>query len=263
MTARRRGRVAALVAVVVVTGCTAVSTDPDTAVSIQFDSLPSSAVVLGDTMRGADLLPARVPARAFSGSGAPLNDSLLRIIAIDTASARAFRVIDGGRLVGTALNASVRIVAIAGAVQSQTQAFSVIRGPVRLTRVAGDSVADSLIYTQPDSAQRFRDVRVRVLGPDDAGVAGLRVRFRVVNFTTSQLDSVRIIPAGGGRFTTESALSASGGDATVRVRAFPRATPAPGTGTLTLEASLRALGGDVPGSPRQFTVRLVPFNLPP
>jgi hypothetical protein len=263
MTIGWRGQLAALLGGAVLAACTSVSTDPDTALSIQFDSLPAGAVVLGDTMRGADLLPARVPARAFSGSGSVLNDSLLRLIGIDSTSVRSFNVIAGTRLVGTALNSTVRVVAQSGTVQSQIQQFAVVSAPTLLARVAGDSVADSLVYTQPDTARRIRDVRVRVLRSDTA-VVGLRVRFRVVSFPTSQLDSVRLLPTSGGRFATESALSAaSTGDATVRVQAFPRASHTPTSGTITLEASLRALGRDVPGSPLRFTVRLVPFTLTP
>jgi hypothetical protein len=255
----RRGGVAALLVGASLIGCTAVGTDPDVAVSVQFDSLPALAVVVGDTMRGDDLLPAKIPARGFSGGGSILSDSQVRLIGIDSSSIRAFRVIDGFRILGLSLNPSIRVVAQAGLVQSQTQTFAVVPAPTRIFRVAGDSAVDTLVYSQPDTSLRFRDVRVRVVN-DTSAINGLRVRFRVVAFSAALLDSVRLLPTAGGRFATRSALTVGPGDATVRVRAFPKSGAA-GPGTVTLEAALRVKGAEVPGSPLQFTVRLTPFTL--
>lgn len=244
------------------TACTGVSTDPQTPISLQFDSLPALAIVVGDTMRGGDLLPARVSVRAFNGNGTAVSDTLVRLIGIDTASVRSFRLIAGLRLVGTSETAAVSIVAQAGALQSQTQTFAVLPRPTGLER--GSTNADSIIYDRPDTSTRFRDVSValvRQVSPDSTKVPlnGLRVQFRVVNFTTTIVDSVRLVGTGSGRNTT-SALMASG-TAGVRVKVYAKPT-ATLRGVVTLEATHRALGTNVPGSPFQFTVTLVPFTLP-
>ena len=249
---------AALLGCSVVAGCTGVSTDPQVPVSIQFDSLPALAVVVGDTMRGGDLLPARVPAVAYNGAGAVLADTQLRLVGIDTASANAFRQLGGVRLAGRVVTPSVRVVAQAGAVQSQTQTFAVVAVPTALSRTSVDAT-DSLVYNGLDTSTRYVDTRARVFA-GASPLNGLRVRFRVVSIPSTIVDSVRLVNASSGR-TVASVLSASDA-ATVRLKAYAK----PGVnlrGTVTLEASIRALGVDVPGSPLQFTVRLVPFTLPP
>lgn len=259
-----RGTGAALLgaAAVSVAACTDVSTDPQVPLSLQFDSLPAFAVVVGDTMRGGNLLPARIPVRAFNSSGDTVSESLISIIGIDTTSTKAFTVISGLRLVGTVETAAVRIVAQAGSLQSQTQTFAVVARPTALA--AAPVSKDSIVYDFTDSTTRFADVSAKLTRKvgDSTEVAlnGLRVRFGVVSFTTSILDSVRVISPSGGR-TIESALMA-GGVATVRVKAYPKAG-ATGSGTVVLNASYTLLGAPVAGSPVSLTVRLVPFTVSP
>ncbi len=249
----RRGTVAALLLAAVVAGCTEISTDPQVPVSLQFDSLPALAVVVGDTMRGGDLLPARVPVKAFNGVGDSVDDQQIRLIGIDTSSVRAFRAIAGLRLVGSVITPTVRVVAQAGSLQSQTQTFAVVRAPTGLNRFVEDSL-DSLVYNIPDTAARFKDARVVVFAGDSL-LSGLRIRFRVVNFTPSILDSVRVVSSATGRPITSALMTGQG--ASVRVKAYPK-PGATGRGTIALEASFKALGVDVPGSPRAFNIRLVP-----
>ncbi len=252
-----RSVITALLAGTAVAACTGVSTDPQVPLSIQFDSLPALAVVVGDTMRGGDLLPARIPALAYNAAGGTVADTQVRLIGIDSASANAFRQISGLRLTGRALATTVRVVAQAGSVQSQTQTFAVVAAPTALSRTATDA-SDSLVYNGLDTSTRWVDTRARVLA-GTTPLNGLRVRFRVVSVASSIVDSVRLVNPSSGR-SVASVLTSSDA-ATVRLKAYAR----PGvntTGLVTLEASIRALGVQVPGSPLQFTVRLVPFSLP-
>lgn len=260
MTARR-GLTAALLTVAALAGCTDVSTDPQVPVSLQFDSLPALAVVVGDTMRGGDLLPAPVPARAFSGNGGAVPDTQIRIIGIDSTSVRAFTVLSGFRIVGAREASAVRVVAQAGALQSQTQTFAVVPAPTRL--VTGNTATDSIVYDRPDTALRYRDVSANVIRqvvPESTLVSlnGLRVRMRVVSFSTTILDSVRLVGTGSGKPATSAVVSS--GAATLRLKAYTKAG-ATGTGTVTIEASHRARGVEVAGSPLRITLRLVPFSL--
>jgi hypothetical protein len=249
----RRGAAVTLLASAGFAACTSVSTAPDVPVSLQFDSLPALAVVLGDTMRGADLLPARIPAQAFDGSGGKVSDSLIRVIGIDTTSVSAFQLVSGLQLKGLKLTPAARIVAQAGSLQSQSQTFAVIGAPTALVRFAADS-ADSLQYARSDTATRQKDVRVTALSVTDTA-NGLRVRFRVLNFPTAILDSVRIVGKGSGRNTNSSMIA---GSATVTLKAYPKASAGIQRDSVIVEASLRALGKDVTGSPLRFRVRLVP-----
>lgn len=258
MSLRARGVLAALLVSTVAAGCTSVSTDPQVPLSLQFDSLPALAVVVGDTMRGGDLQPARVPAVAYNAAGGVLPDTQVRLVGIDPVSVNAFRQLSGLLITGRLVTPMVRVVAQAGAVQSQTQTFAVVAVPTALSRTAADAT-DSLVYNGLDTSTRFVDTRARVLA-GTTPLNGLRVRFRVVSIPTAIVDSVRLVNASSGR-TVASVLTASDA-ATIRLKAY--AKPAVNiTGTVTLEASIRARGTHVPGSPLQFTVRLVPFSLAP
>jgi hypothetical protein len=248
----RRGVIAALLASAAAAACTGISTDPQFPLSIQFDSLPAQAVVVGDTMRGGDQLPARIALQAFNSSGATVSDSQLRLVGIDTTSASAFNVISGLRIVGKVVAPAVRVVGQAGAVQSQTQTFAVVPAPTAISRLPADS-ADSLIYNRSDTSLQYVDTRVRIVAGSTL-LSGLRVRFTVVSATDSIVDSVRLMSSSG-RVTSSVLLNA--GDATVRVKAYRKAA-ARGRGVVTLEASIRAKGVDVPGSPLRFPIRLVP-----
>ena len=248
---------AALLVSAAAAACTEVSTNPQFPVSLQFDSLPSGAVVVGDTMRGVDLLPAAIPARSFNAAGAALTDSLVRVIGIDTTSVKAFSIISGLKLVGRIITPSVSVVAQSGALQSQTQTFAVVPVPTQLGRFAADSAA-SVVYDEPDTSKRSVTVRAQ-LSADTVLLNGLRIKFRVVNFPNALLDSVRIVSGTPARDVT-SAISVSG-SASVTIRVYPK-TAAQGSGLLTLEASSIALGRNVPQSPLRFTVKLIQYTLP-
>ncbi len=257
MSRARRGMLAALLVSAATAACTGVSTDPQVAVSLQFDSLPSGAVVIGDTMRGADLLPASIPARSYNGTGGVLSDSLVRLVGIDTVSSNAFSIVGGLRLTGKLIAPTVRIVAQAGGLQSQTQTFAVVPVPTLLGRFAADS-GDSVIFDNADSTRRFARVRAQLVA-DSVLLNGLRINFRVVSYPIALLDSVRIVDSTSGRPVT-SAIAANG-SASVLVKTYPKAA-AVGTGVITLEASSIALGKPVPQSPLQFTVRMVQYKFP-
>ncbi|MES3033247.1 MAG: hypothetical protein V4813_04555 [Gemmatimonadota bacterium] len=257
----RRGLPAALLTVAALAACTDVSTDPQVPVSLQFDSLPALAVVVGDTMRGGDLLPAAVPARAFDGSGGAVADTQIRIIGIDSTSVRAFTLASGFRIVGVKEASAVRVVAQAGSLQSQTQTFAVVPAPTGF--VTTNTASDSIVYDRPDTSLRFRDVSanvIRQVSPDSTLVSlnGLRVKMRVVSFSTAILDSVRLVGTGSGRPATSAVVTS--GAATLRIKAYTKAG-ATGTGTVVVEASHRVKGAEVAGSPLTITLRLVPFTL--
>ncbi len=258
----RRGVAAALLTFAALAGCTEVSTDPQVPNSLQFDSLPALAVVVGDTLRGDSLTPARIPVRAFSGGGAVVSDSQLRVIGIDSTSVQAFSLISGFRIVGLREAAAVRVVAQAGGLQSQTQTFAVVPAPTAL--VKSNTVNDSIVYDRPDTAQRFADIGVNVIrqvAPDSTAVTlnGLRVRFAVDSFSRSILDSVRLEGTGSPARLATSAV-VTGGAATLRLKAYTR-TGATGTGAVRVLVTHITRGAATPGSPFAITVRLKPFTL--
>jgi hypothetical protein len=255
----RRGLCAALLIGAAIAGCTEISTDPQLPLSLQFDSLPALAVVVGDTLRGGDLLPAKIPVRAFSSSGQLLSDSALKLIGIDTLSVKAFGVIGGLRLIGKVENAAVRIVAQAGSLQSQTQTFAVVPRPTGIGN--GDATPDSIVYDLTDSTARFRDVTAQLFhkGGDSAAIAlnGLPIAFRVASFTATILDSVRLVSPTNGKSVTYALMT--GDKATIRVKAYPK-TGATGTGSIVVEARAAAFGTPVTSSPFALPITLKAFS---
>ncbi len=255
----RRGICAALLIGAAIAGCTGISTDPQVPLSLQFDSLPSLAVVVGDTMRGGDLLPARLPVRAFNSGGGLVRDSQLKLIGIDTLSVKAFGVIGGLRLLGKVENAAVRIVAQAGSLQSQTQTFAVVPRPTGIG--IGDTTTDSIVYDFTDSTTRFRDITATLFRKvGDSTVVflnGLPIAFRVASFTATILDSVRLVSPTSGKSVTSALVTSS--LATIRVKAYPK-VGATGTGSIVVEARSVVLGTAVAGSPVSLPVKLSTFS---
>ena len=255
----RRGICAALLIGAAIAGCTGISTDPQVPLSLQFDSLPSLAVVVGDTMRGGDLLPARLPVRAFNSGGGLVRDSQLKVIGIDTLSVKAFGVIGGLRLLGKVENAAVRIVAQAGSLQSQTQTFAVVPRPTGIG--IGDTTTDSIVYDFTDSTTRFRDITATLFRKvGDSTVVflnGLPIAFRVASFTATILDSVRLVSPTSGKSVTSALVTSS--LATIRVKAYPK-VGATGTGSIVVEARSVVLGTVVAGSPVSLPVKLSTFS---
>lgn len=256
----RRGICAALLTAAAIAGCTEVSTDPQVPLSLQFDSLPALAIVIGDTMRGGDLLPIRVPVSAFNSAGGVVSDTQIKLIGIDSLSVKSFKVISGLRLVGTTENSTVRIVAQAGALQSQTQTFAVVPRPTGLG--VGDTTTDSISYDAIDTTSRYRDITALLYRKVPDSVAtfqnGLRIAFRVASFSTTILDSVRIVSPTSGRAVTSALMT--NGLATIRVKAYPK-PGATGTGSIIVEATARVLGAAAFGSPLSLPVKLSPFTI--
>jgi hypothetical protein len=264
----RRGVVAALLMAATLAGCTEVSTDPQVPLSLQFDSLPSLAVVVGDTMRDTALAAARINVRVFNSAGGVVSDSQIRVIGIDTASVNAFRLLSGLRVVGRTVTPTVRIVAQSGSLQSQIQTFAVVPVPLGITN--GDAVNDSIFYNAADTTRRSADVKVSVfsrVAPDTTTLFlnGLRVRFRVASFADSLLDSVRLVPAATSGSVTGSRTATSalitGNTATIRVKVYPKPSRT-AAGLITIEASFRAFGAEIPGSPFRIPVRLIGVGSP-
>lgn len=257
MKRHRRGDVAALLAVGALAACTEVSTTPEVPVSLQFDSLPALAVVVGDTMRGDSLVPQRVPVRGFDGGGGLVSDSLLRVIGIDTASLSAYRLAPGFRIIGLREAATVRIVAQAGGLQSQTQTFAVVPAPTGIQK--SDTLQDSIFYNRADTTKRNVDIGVTLFRkvPDSTAtpINGLRVAFRVDSFSRNLLDSVRLEGTSGGRRATGAYMTS--GAAKVKVVVFPK-KDASGSGAILLRASHVVKGVPLPNTPFPLTVKLVP-----
>ncbi|MEA3245861.1 MAG: hypothetical protein U9Q74_06865, partial [Gemmatimonadota bacterium] len=170
----------ALAVAAAVGGCTEVNTSPPHVAALQFDALPSPAVVAGDTLRDSLGLAAPLGAIAFNGSGAQIPDASIQYIALDT----GVTIGAGGILVAQLRSGSVRLLASAGAIETQAITLLVARRP--------DSVAfagatrDTVEYVLPDNAATNASIELaaRVVTFDTAGgitrTQGWRVSYQAI-----------------------------------------------------------------------------------
>jgi hypothetical protein len=251
MTRAPRGLVVATLMAGVAWGCTEVSTDPAVIAAIGADSLPSTAIVVGDTLRGPTLAPAPVRVRAFSGAGDSIAGAEITAILLDTASDRALTITPGRLVIGRRAIAAGRFVFRAGDVQTGVLQVEVIDSVPVLARA--DAIADSLFYDAADTTFRIGELRARLTrGASTQAAGGFRVAMTTLR-VPAQLDSIAFYGANGRR--TDGVTSGTDGLVRVRVRAFAR-PDARGDDSVVVQARLLARGRDVPGSPLRLVMRV-------
>ncbi|MCU0627066.1 MAG: hypothetical protein MUF21_11370 [Gemmatimonadaceae bacterium] len=249
---RGRALTMAALAGAVLLACTEVSTDPQQIVSIAIDSLPATALVVGDTLRGATLQPTAVRVRVFNGAGDTIPDAPITALLADSIAQRALSITPARLVIARDTAASARVAFRAGPVQTGFVTFTAVRGVPRLAAVG--TTRDSIFYDAGDTTLRGAAVRAGVrlpaAGDTTVPVGGFRVLFTVVR-TPPQLDSAVLVGATGRRVT--GTIADGGGLAVVRLRAFAR-QGATGRDSVVVQARLVALGADVPGSPLTLSV---------
>ena len=249
MTRAARAALAALGLAAIAGGCTEVSTDPATTVAIGVDSLPSTTIVVGDTLRGVSLVPTPVRVRVFTGAGDTIPGAEVTPVLLDTATRRAITITPARLVVGRGTVTGARFLFRSGPVQTAELRVDVIDSVPRLA--VGDTLRDSLFYDAADTTLRSGEVQLRATqGSGTAAAGGFRVAIEALR-VAPQLDSIAFYGPNGRRVV--GALTGSDGLARVRVRAFARAG-ASGTDTIVLQARLRARGVEVPGSPLRLVL---------
>lgn len=127
-------------------GCGSINTDPGAVAAIQFDSLPSPSVVVGDTLRDTLGVARRLRATAFNLEGQPITGAMLRYRSPD----RGVRVdsVTGIVTADSARATPARIIAQAGGLQSAPDSLYVVQTPDSILAV---NPRDSLLYSLRDS----------------------------------------------------------------------------------------------------------------
>jgi hypothetical protein len=211
--------------------CSELGTDPSAPVSIRFDTLPSAAIVEGDTLRDSLGVVAPLTAIAFNAAGDTIRNLSFTFLARDTTN--ALTVDPAGRFVvakdSTARATDVTLQATLGTLQF-TRTLSIVRAP---NLVSGPSAAvEEQLVLAPDTAALPRKnlsspFTVRVLHATDTDTTGVRnwlVSF-VVDSIDPRLDSARVVDATGAR---RAILTASDGSATANLRVYPKTAPSNG-----------------------------------
>lgn len=241
-------------------GCTEVNTGPTHVAALQFDALPSPAVVTGDTLRDSLGLAAPLGAIAFNGLGAAIPNAAIQYIALDT----GVTIGSGGILLAQLRSGSVRLLASAGGIQTRPITLLIARRP--------DSVAfsgprrDTVDYVLPDNpaTNASADLGVRVVTFDTAGgvtsTQGWRVSYQALFRGAAVVpgDTSAVFLVGNGAERTQLDTTGADGTAARRLRVRPIGITQSAVDSVAVLANVTYRGVPVRGSPLRFVILLRP-----
>lgn len=276
-----KSRLTALVAcalIVAAWSCTKLPSDPNTPFSIAFRRAPSPSVVLGDVMRDSTGQPAKLQAFAFNLRGDTIRNYAVTFFLV-TKDSQPATLADGliTAFPDTAyIGDTLRVVAVAGGVQSTPLRIVVTLKPDALALVGTDTVRFLLPATDSLPVSAAMSVRLRhtPVSPEslrDTVVPAYEVRYRIVRASSGTADSSYVTIVDGSRhYAPIDTTDASGVAARqLRVRRtkypYPYDTITPGRSavdTVYVDATASYKGTAVAGSPVHFKV-LVTLAKPP
>jgi len=244
---RRRWMIAALAGAIA--GCVEISDNADTVLSLEFDSLPSPSVVVGDSLRDTTGAIAGPVVRAFNYRGEEIAAPNIRFHALDPGITidSITGVIRGDSLRST----SARVVASVGSLQA-LQRVDVTLRPDAVTAVDG---RDTLQYSLLDSTVNVSEaLTVKVThgtAPADSAVRSYVVSFAVV----SGGDPLAAEVVNGGKMSTVDTTDANGvAGRAVRIRPLYFT----GVDSVIVNATVKFRGTPISGSPVRLVVVLTP-----
>ena len=250
-------RLAAIAACATV-ACGDLTSTPGGALSLAFDSLPASAVVLGDSLRDSTGAVKHLSATAYDGTGRVIAGAAVKFISLDTGIA-----VDSatGLVVGTVRRATpARVLAGIGTIQTLNKLLTVTNRPDTASKAATPLTMVYVTVPRNDPANSVSlSVRVGSL-PVVPGMAAdsigtnWAVRYSLVRAAVVAGDSTLL---SGGIANTPWAVSDASGHAVKTVRVVPKL----GTrlkDTVIVDAAVSYKGVAVRGSPVRFVVPLTP-----
>src|SRR3954468_187953 len=185
--------------------CTDISGSSTSVLSIQFDSLPSPAVVIGDTLRDTTGAVVRPVVRAFNFKGGEIDPAPVWFqspdsgITVDSAS---------GIIVGDSLLPSAaRVIATVG----QLQAIQHVDVTLRPDLIQAVNALDTLVYSLSDTTKNLStELQVKLThgsAPNDSAVKSYLVSFQIVSQSNPGLGE---LTNGSGRPSGIDTTDASG-----------------------------------------------------
>jgi len=242
-------------AIVAVYACTNI-TDSSTAVlSLEFDSLPAPAVVIGDSLRDSTGAVALPVVRAFNVKGDEIPQPPVWFqsadsgVSVDSASG----IIFGDSLIGN----SARIVATVGQLQA-VQRVDVTLRPDLIAAVTGeDSLKYSLADTTKDISPELQVKLTHGSAPNDSVVKSWVVSFIIVYAPDPQLGE---LVNDGSKPSTVDTTNTSG-IAGRKIRLHPKfLSSATTVDSIVVNATAKYHGAPVNGSPVRLVLRLTPLS---
>jgi hypothetical protein len=244
-------------------GCTSIDSSATHVASLSFDSLPSPAVVAGDTLRDSLGVAAPLHALAYAtGSDTPIANASIQYIALDS----GVTIGAGGYVTAQARSGSVRLVATSGTLQTSPLK------PILLIARRPDSVAvsgaarDTVNYLPGGGAtvNVSPQLNVKVATTDTAGgilgTQGWRVSFQA-SFRGATIapgdTTVAWLVGDAGQASYLDTTDASG-LAGRKIRVNPLGIRVTAVDSVIVLATVRYHGAAVRGSPLRFVILLQP-----
>jgi hypothetical protein len=230
--------------------------DPGATLSVQFDSLPSPAVVYGDTLRDSTGAVSALQAKAYDALGRRIPTATFSYASLDT----GVRVDAGGRVIATGWRTAVaRLVATTGVLQSKVVNVLVTRRPDSLMAGAADTLSYGIGQANLSSGAqvRLRSRQFPIGATGDSVSPGWVVRYELVSAPVppadTLIDSVFVVGDDGKRSSIDTT------DATGLALRRLRVVPHPGstrTDSVVMRAYASYRGVPVLGSPARLVVVL-------
>lgn len=241
-------------ATVAVFACTNISDSSTAVLSIQFDSLPAPAVVLGDTLRDTTGAVVRPVVRAFNFKGREVIPAPVWFqspdsgVTVDSVS---------GIIVGDSLRStSARIVATVG----NLQAIQRVDVTLRPDAIAAVDTLYTLQYSLLDSTKNFSpEMQVKLthgVAPNDSAVKSYIVSFEIVFQRDPQLAELVNVAR---KPSTVDTTDASGIAGRI-IRMHPLFLGSSTVDSVVINATARYRGTPVSGSPVRLVLLLKPLS---
>jgi hypothetical protein len=244
------GRLSALAAIFFAVGmgvaaCSDVSGSSTSVLSIEFDTLPSPSVVVGDTLRDTTGAVVRPVVRAFNFDGDEIPGAPVFFLSPDSGV-----TVDSvtGIIVGDSLRSTpARIIANVGNLQS-IQRVNVTLSPDTIVAV---NAFDSLLYSLADTATNSPLLTVQLThGPADSAVTSYIVSFVIVSQPDPLLGT--LVNDGGAPSVVDTTDGSGIAGRKIRLHSVHLSSPTQ-VDSIVINATAKYRGNPVAGSP----VRLV------
>jgi hypothetical protein len=233
--------------------CSDVSGSSTSVLSIQFDTLASPAVVIGDTLRDTTGNVALPVVRAFNFKGDEIPSPPIWFQSPDSGV-----TVDSvtGAIVGDSLRpTSARIIATVGTLQA-IQKVDVTLRPDTIFAVNGlDSITYSLIDSTHNLSKSLTIKLSHGVSPNDSAVKAYIVSFAIVSQSDHQL---ALLVNDAGKASIVDTTDANG-IAGRSIRVHPLALPSPAAvDSVIVNATAKYKGSVVRGSPVRLVLRIKP-----
>jgi hypothetical protein len=234
--------------------CAEINTDPNFAAAIAIDTLPFPSIVANDSLR--DSLGV---ARPLRGSVFNIEGNALSSVAV------SFRTPDSGATVDsvtgyvvadTARSTAVRIIAVAGALQSAPDTLYVVPAP---DTVFPGPTTDSLLYSLTDTSANVSNALSLQLAHRVPASQALPVRSYLVSYRIAYPSDTllaQLVTRDGARKSTLDTTDATGTSAR-RIRLRPLSLTSVNDSVVVI-ATVRYRGVPVAGAPVRFVLQVKP-----